>query len=358
MKAYLILEDGHVFEGTGIGSGREAVSEIVFNTAMTVYLEVLTDPSYAGQAVVMTYPLIGNYGVCFRDMESAVPWPDGFLVRELSRLASNFRCEGSIWDFLEKHDIPGIAGIDTRALTKLLREKGTMNGMITRREPQDRMDEILASLHAYAVGDVVGRVTCRGKKVLEGSGYRVALMDYGAKDNIAASLVKRGCQVTVYPAHTSADEVLAGRPDGIMLSNGPGDPKSCTGIIREVKKLADSGVPVFAICLGHQLMALAEGADTYRLKYGHRGGNHPVKDLETGKVYLTSQNHGYAVNTDTLDKSIAVPAFANVNDGTNEGLRYTGKQIYTVQFHPEACPGPQDSSFLFDRFMQMMGGDR
>ncbi len=358
MKAYLILEDGHVFEGTGIGSGREAVSEIVFNTAMTGYLEVLTDPSYAGQAVVMTYPLIGNYGVCFRDMESAVPWPDGFLVRELSRLASNFRCEGSIWDFLEKHDIPGIAGIDTRALTKLLREKGTMNGMITRREPQDRMDEILASLHAYAVGDVVGRVTCRGKKVLEGSGYRVALMDYGAKDNIAASLVKRGCQVTVYPAHTSADEVLAGRPDGIMLSNGPGDPKSCTGIIREVKKLADSGVPVFAICLGHQLMALAEGADTYRLKYGHRGGNHPVKDLETGKVYLTSQNHGYAVNTDTLDKSIAVPAFANVNDGTNEGLRYTGKQIYTVQFHPEACPGPQDSSFLFDRFMQMMGGDR
>ena len=358
MKAYLILEDGHVFEGTGIGSGREAVSEIVFNTAMTGYLEVLTDPSYAGQAVVMTYPLIGNYGVCFRDMESAVPWPDGFLVRELSRLASNFRCEGSIWDFLEKHDIPGIAGIDTRALTKLLREKGTMNGMITRREPQDRMDEILASLHAYAVGDVVGRVTCRGKKVLEGSGYRVALMDYGAKDNIAASLVKRGCQVTVYPAHTSADEVLAGRPDGIMLSNGPGDPKSCTGIIREVKKLADSGVPVFAICLGHQLMALAEGADTYRLKYGHRGGNHPVKDLETGKVYLTSQNHGYAVNTDTLDISIAVPAFANVNDGTNEGLRYTGKQIYTVQFHPEACPGPQDSSFLFDRFMQMMGGDR
>lgn len=362
MKAFLILEDGRVFEGKSIGSRREAVSEIVFNTSMTGYLEVLTDPSYAGQAVVMTYPLIGNYGVCFRDMESVRPWPDGFIVRELSRTASNFRCEGSIQDFLEKHDIPGIAGIDTRALTKLLREKGTMNGMIITEEEFLRkhynIEEILPKIKAYTVGDVVEKVTCRQKKVLEGGRYKVALMDFGAKDNIAKSLHDRGCEVTIYPAQTPAEEMLAEHPDGIMLSNGPGDPKRCGGIIREVKKLYDADVPVFAICLGHQLMALAVGADTRRLKYGHRGGNHPVKDLKTGRVYISSQNHGYVVDTDSLDARIATPAFINVNDGTNEGLAYTGKQIFTVQFHPEACPGPQDSSYLFDRFIEMMGGDR
>ncbi|MDE7313822.1 MAG: carbamoyl phosphate synthase small subunit [Eubacterium sp.] len=362
MKAFLILEDGRVFEGKSIGSKREAISEIVFNTSMTGYLEVLTDPSYAGQAVVMTYPLIGNYGVCFHDMESAKPWPDGFIVRELSRTASNFRCEGSIQDFLEKHDIPGIAGIDTRALTKLLREKGTMNGMIITEEEFEKkhynMEEILPRIKAYTVGDVVERVTCKEKKVMEGNGCKVALLDLGAKDNIAKSLHDRGCEVTIYPAHTSAKEMLAGHPDGIMLSNGPGDPKSCGGIIQEVKKLYDAQVPVFAICLGHQLMALAVGADTHRLKYGHRGGNHPVKDLKTGRVYISSQNHGYVVDPDSLDAGIAQPAFINVNDGTNEGLTYTGKPIFTVQFHPEACPGPQDSSYLFDRFIEMMGGDR
>lgn len=361
MKAFLILEDGRVFEGTSIGSRREVISEIVFNTSMTGYLEVLTDPSYAGQAVVMTYPLIGNYGICFHDMESARPWPDGYIVRELSRMPSNFRCEGSIQDFLEKHDIPGIAGIDTRALTKLLREKGTMNGMITtdeRCQCQDYIEEILPRLKAYAVGDVVEKTTCAQKKVLRGDGCKVALLDLGAKDNIAESLHKRGCEVTIYPAHTPAEEMLAAKPDGIMLSNGPGDPKSCTKIIPQIRKLYEADVPVFAICLGHQLMALAAGADTHKLKYGHRGGNHPVKDLETGRVYITAQNHGYVVDTDRLDADIAVPAFVNVNDGTNEGLTYTGKQIFTVQFHPEACPGPQDSGYLFDRFLEMMGGNR
>lgn len=357
MKAFLILEDGRVFEGTSIGSKREVISEIVFNTSMTGYLEVLTDPSYAGQAVAMTYPLIGNYGICFRDMESARPWPDGYIVRELSRMPSNFRCEGSIQDFLEKHDIPGIAGIDTRALTKLLREKGTMNGMITTDEHYS-MEEILPKLKAYTVGNVVEKVTCTDKKVLEGNGCKVALLDLGAKDRIAKSLHDRGCEVTVYPAHTSAEEILETAPDGIMLSNGPGDPKSCTQIIKEIRKLYESDIPIFAICLGHQLMALAAGADTHKLKYGHRGGNHPVKDLETGRVYISSQNHGYVVDTDKLDADIAVPAFINVNDGTNEGLKYTGKQIFTVQFHPEACPGPQDSAYLFDRFIEMMGGDR
>lgn len=355
MKAFLILEDGTVFTGESIGSTKEIISEIVFNTSMTGYLEVLTDPSYAGQAVVMTYPLIGNYGIT-PDMESEKPWPDGYIVRELSRMPSNFRCQGTIQDFLEKHDIPGVAGVDTRALTKILREKGTMNGMITTNENYD-LEEILPKLKAYTTGDVVSKVTCEEKKVLKGRGKKVALMDFGAKNNIAKSLHERGCQVIIYPADTKAEEILSSNPDGIMLSNGPGDPKECVDIIKEVKKLYDSNVPIFAICLGHQLMALATGADTHKMKYGHRGGNHPVKDIETGRVYISSQNHGYVVDVETLDEKIAVPAFVNVNDGTNEGLKYTGKNIFTVQFHPEACPGPQDSSYLFDRFLNMMGGN-
>jgi carbamoyl-phosphate synthase small subunit len=378
MRAFLILEDGTVFTGQSIGSTREVISEIVFNTSMTGYLEVLTDPSYAGQAVVMTYPLIGNYGIT-PDMESDKPWVDGYIVRELSRIPSNFRSQGTIQDFLKKHDIPGISGIDTRALTKILRDKGTMNGMITTNEQYD-LEEVLPRLKAYTVGDVVSKVTCKEKRVLkpfeaqsvypENQGmmgnlasnkvynhkYKIALMDFGAKANIAKSLSQRGCEVTIYPAHTSAEEILAAKPDGIMLSNGPGDPETNVEIIAEIKKLYDSNVPIFAICLGHQLMALANGAQTHKLKYGHRGGNHPVKDLETGRVYISSQNHGYVVDCDRLDASVAVPAFVNVNDGTNEGLKYTGKNIFTVQFHPEACPGPLDSGYLFDRFIDMMGG--
>ena len=356
MKAFLILEDGNVFTGTSIGSTREVISEIVFNTSMTGYLEVLTDPSYAGQAVVMTYPLIGNYGIT-PDMESQKPWPGGYIVRELSRMPSNFRCQGTIQDFLLEHDIPGIAGIDTRALTKILREKGTMNGMITTNE-NFSFDEILPRLQAYKTGHVVDKVTCETKTVWKGTGKRVALLDFGAKKNIAKSLNDRGCEVTVFPARTTAEEILAMNPDGIMLSNGPGDPKDCGTIIDEIRKLYNSDVPIFAICLGHQLMALATGADTHKMKYGHRGGNHPVKDLATGRVYISSQNHGYVVDTDKLDPSIARPAFVNVNDGTNEGLEYVGKNIFTVQFHPEACPGPQDSGYLFDRFIQMMGGEQ
>ncbi len=353
MKAFLILEDGTVFTGTSIGAVKEVISEIVFNTSMTGYLEVLTDPSYAGQAVVMTYPLIGNYGICYEDMESARPWPDGYIVRELSRMPSNFRSEDTIQHFLEKHDIPGIAGIDTRALTKILREKGTMNGMITTNEAYD-LEEILPRIREYAPAGVVRKTTCPEKYTLPGDGPKVALLDLGAKRNIARSLNERGCQVTVYPAYTSAEEILADGPDGIMLSNGPGDPKECVEIIAEIKKLYDTDVPIFAICLGHQLMALATGGNTYKMKYGHRGGNHPVKDLATGRVYISSQNHGYVVDTDSLDEKVAVPAFRNVNDGTNEGLSYTGKNIFTVQFHPEACPGPRDSAYLFDRFLKMM----
>ena len=356
MKAFLILEDGTVFTGTSIGSTRDMISEIVFNTSMTGYLEVLTDPSYAGQAVVMTYPLIGNYGIT-PDMESLKAWPDGYIVRELSRMPSNFRCEGTIQDFLKKYDIPGIAGVDTRALTKILREKGTMNGMITTNENYD-LEEVISKLKNYKVEGVVSKVTCEEKYVLEGTGKKVALLDLGAKKNIAKSLNDRGCEVTVYPADTTAEEIIASNPDGIMLSNGPGDPAECTSIIKEIKKLYETDIPIFAICLGHQLMALATGGTTYKLKYGHRGGNHPVKDLQTGRVYISSQNHGYVVDEDKIDPNVAVPAFKNVNDGTNEGLAYVGKNIFTVQFHPEACPGPQDSGYLFDRLLEMMGGEK
>ena len=393
MKAYLILEDGSVFDGNHIGADRTVISEIVFNTSMAGYLEVLTDPSYAGQAVCMTYPLIGNYGICNDDMESLRPWPDAFIVKELSRTASNFRSDVSIQDFLEKYDIPGISGIDTRALVRLLREKGTMNGMITTQEHCD-LSRILPSLAQYTTGKVVERTTCekvhtvegvtdlsqngpisgraifdptdysngiREKrpslvKELRGRGLHVALLDLGAKANICRSLAARGCKVTVFPALSKAEDILAVKPDGIMLSNGPGDPKECTSIIEEIKKLKTSGVPIFAICLGHQLMALASGGDTHKMKYGHRGGNHPVKDLRTGRVYISSQNHGYVVEPDSLPAGTAVPAFVNVNDGTNEGLEYEGGGIFTVQFHPEACPGPQDSGYLFDRFIDMMTG--
>lgn len=358
MKAKLILENGMVFEGKSFGYLKESVGEVVFTTGMTGYQEVLTDPSYYGQIVTMTYPLIGNYGICYDDQESGKPWIDAFIVRELSRVPSNFRSVDTIQHFLTKHDIPGIAGIDTRALTRILREKGTMNGMITVNEDYD-LDAILPRLKAYTTGKVVEKVTCREKEILKGNGPKVALMDFGAKRNIARSLNERGCQVTIYPALTTAEEILKDNPDGIMLSNGPGDPKECTSIIKEVKKLYDSDVPIFAICLGHQLMALATGGDTYKMKYGHRGGNHPVKDLETGRVYISSQNHGYVVDAKGLEeKHIARPAFVNVNDGTNEGMAYEGKNIFTVQFHPEACPGPLDSGYLFDRFMKMMGGEK
>lgn len=356
MKAFLILEDGNVFTGESIGAQKEIISEIVFNTGMTGYLEVLTDPSYAGQSVVMTYPLIGNYGICHEDMESHKPWLDGFIVRELSRIPSNFRNEESIQSFLERNGIPGIAGIDTRALVKLLRNKGTMNGMITTNENYN-LDEVLAKLNQYKVEKVVAKTSTKEVKVIPAVGetkYKVALMDYGLKNNIPRCLAKRGCEVTIYPAFTKAEEVLKNHPDGIMLSNGPGDPKECTEVIAEVKNMFDSSIPIFAICLGHQLLALANGGDTEKMKYGHRGANHPVKDLKTGRVYISTQNHGYMVKGDSLKADIAEVSFVNVNDRTVEGMHYLGKNVFSVQFHPEACAGPRDSEFLFDEFLNMM----
>ncbi|MCR5674793.1 MAG: carbamoyl phosphate synthase small subunit [Lachnospiraceae bacterium] len=379
MDAFLILEDGTVFRGRSIGAQREVISEIVFNTGMTGYTEAFTDPSYAGQALCMTWPLIGNYGVCIDDMESERPWLDGVIVRELAKVPSNFRCDMTLQEFLLKYDVPGIEGIDTRKLVRLLREKGTMNGMITTdASVPGAVDRILPRLKAYTPQGVVKRVSCREKyevkaksklpsaddrpgqriKELNGAGLKVAVLDLGVKRNIAASLAARGIAVTVFPSDTSAEELLASGADGIMLSNGPGDPKENVEIISEIKKLYASDRPIFAICLGHQLMALATGADTHKMKYGHRGANHPVRDLESGRVYISSQNHGYVVDESTVDAKIARPAFVNVNDGTNEGLVYTGRKIFTVQFHPEASPGPHDSGVLFDRFIEMMRGSK
>jgi carbamoyl-phosphate synthase small subunit len=353
MKAFLILEDGHVFEGKSVGSTQEIISEIVFNTSMTGYLEILTDPSYAGQSVCMTYPLIGNYGICSEDMEAEKPWQSGFIVRELCKTPSNFRSETSINEFLLKNNITGIEGIDTRALTKILRTVGTMKGMITTDENFD-LDSVIEKIKAWEMGHVVLQVTCKEKKVYPGDGYKVAVVDLGVKKNIVKSLLKRGCQVTVYPAETPAEEIIADAPDGIMLTNGPGDPKDCKVTIEQVKKLYNTDIPIFAICLGHQLMALANGGDTEKMKYGHRGANHPVKDLKTGKVYISTQNHGYMVKEDSLDRKIAEVSYINVNDGTVEGVHYLGKNAQTVQFHPEACAGPLDTDHLFDTFMNMM----
>lgn len=361
MKAFLILADGTVFEGKNIGAQKEVISEIVFNTSMTGYLEVLTDPSYAGQAVTMTYPLIGNYGICRADMESQRAWPDGFIVRELSRMPSNFRSEMSLSDFLVEQGITGIAGIDTRHLTKILRESGTMNGMITTNE-NFVLDEILPKIREYQVTGVVEKVSRTAIENYKpgdlGSDQvpvtkKVAVIDVGTKNNIIRCLLNRGCEVTVYPCNFQAEEVISANPDGIMITNGPGDPAECTTIIEQIKLLAQSGIPVFAICLGHQLMALAHGAKTYKMKYGHRGANHPVKDLNTGRVYISSQNHGYVVDAESLDAGVAKPWFVNVNDKTIEGLAYEGKPVCTVQFHPEANAGPKDSELLFDHFMEM-----
>ena len=353
MKAFLILEDGTVFTGTSIGSTKDMISEIVFNTSMWGYLEVLTDPSYQGQGVVMTYPLIGNYGVCLEDIESEKPWHSAFIVREISRTSSNFRREEDLEDYLKEHDIPGICGVDTRAITKILREHGCMGGMITT-NPNFNLDEILPKLKEYRVTNAVKTVSRTEKEHFPGDGFKVALLDLGTKNNIIRSLQKRGCDVTVYPADTTAEEILGDDPDGIMLSNGPGDPKDCKVTIKEVKKLFDTDIPIFAICLGHQLLALANGGDTVKMKYGHRGANHPVKDLKTGKVYISTQNHGYMVKEESLDRKVAEVSFINVNDGTVEGVHYLGKNAQTVQFHPEACAGPLDTDFLFDVFMNMM----
>ena len=351
-KAYIVLEDGTVFEGKRFGSSQNMIGELVFSTGMCSYTETLTDPSYAGQIVMQTFPLIGNYGVIHEDFEgkSAVR---GYVVREYSKTPSNFRSDGEINDFLIANGIPGIYEIDTRELTKIIRERGVMNAYICDEVPTD-----LSEIKNYKIENAVESVTSKDFETYlstssEGEKYFVVLVDYGAKKNIIRSLCKRGCKVRVVPSTTKAEEILALCPDGVMLSNGPGDPAENVFCIEQIKMLMRK-VPIFGICLGHQLMALANGAKTEKLKYGHRGGNQPVRDITTGRTYITSQNHGYAVVSDSI--SGGTLRYVNANDGTCEGIDYKDKKAFSVQFHPEACGGPHDTEFLFDRFIDMMKG--
>ncbi len=355
MKATLILENGRTFVGESIGGTEDRVCEMVFNTSMVGYQEILTDPSYAGQGIVMSYPLIGNYGVNHADDESSRPWAEAFVVRRLSPEGSNFRNEGTLNDYLKQNNITGIQGIDTRALTKILRNQGTMNGMITCAEHFDK-EAVMEQLKAYRVQGTVERVTTTRTRhyAIPGAKHRIALLDLGEKRNMTACLNARGCDVALLPAHTPAEEILSGGYDGVMLSNGPGDPADNVEIIAQIRKLYDSDMPIFAVCLGHQLMALATGATTARLAYGHRGANHPVRDIRAGRVFITSQNHGYVVKSESVNPDVAEVSHVNVNDGTCEGLIYKHKRIFTVQFHPEASPGPKDTEYLFDRFLDMV----
>lgn len=353
-KAYIVLEDGTVFEGKRFGSSQNMIGELVFSTGMCSYTETLTDPSYAGQIVMQTFPLVGNYGVIHEDFEgkSAVR---GYVVREYSKTPSNFRSDGEINDFLIANGIPGIYGIDTRELTKIIRERGVMNAYICDEVPTD-----LSEIKNYKIENAVESVTSKDFETYlstssEGEKYFVVLVDYGAKKNIIRSLCKRGCKVRVVPSTTKAEEILALCPDGVMLSNGPGDPSENVFCIEQIKMLMRK-VPIFGICLGHQLMALANGAKTEKLKYGHRGGNQPVRDITTGRTYITSQNHGYAVVSDSI--SGGALRYVNANDGTCEGIDYKDKNAFSVQFHPEACGGPHDTEFLFDRFIDMMKGGK
>lgn len=352
-EIYLVLADGTVMKGKGFGACGDVVGEVVFTTGMTGYLETLTDPSYYGQIVVQTFPLIGNYGVIPADFESEKPQLRGYIVREWCDAPSNFRCEGNIDTFLKEHHIVGLYGIDTRSLTRKLRSAGVMNGMIT--DSLDNLEEKLVKIRAYRVEDAVESVTETEEKVLkpEKSLRRVALWDFGAKGNIARELVKRGCEVVCVPAGITADEIEDLCVDGLMLSNGPGDPAENTEIIAEIGRWAKKKIPTFGICLGHQLLALSQGARTEKLKYGHRGGNQPVREVGSGDIVITSQNHGYAVSTESLPADASL-LYENVNDRTCEGVSYKDFPAFSVQFHPEASSGPLDSSFLFDRFVNMI----
>ena len=351
--AYLVLENGQVFEGKAFGAEKETTGELVFTTAMTGYLETITDPSYYGQVIIQTFPLIGNYGVIPADFESNSPALRGYIVREWCQAPSNFRCEGNLDAFLKAEGIPGIYGLDTRALTRIVREYGVLNCMI--RYTPEVSGEELEALKSFKIIKAVESTTLKEIEhyTPDEPKYKVVLMDFGAKHNIDRMLLRRGCDLTVVPAHTTAEEILALEPDGVMLSNGPGDPRENTDIIGEIKKLCDKKIPMFGICLGHQLMALAQGGETEKLKYGHRGANQPAKELSTGRVYITSQNHGYAVVSDSLPENAEV-SFENGNDGTCEGVTYKDMPAFSVQFHPEACGGPRDTAFLFDKFIDLM----
>lgn len=347
-RAYLILENGKVFEGKYFGYESEVTGEIVFSTSMTGYLETITDQSYYGQIVVQTFPLIGNYGVIPQDFESGSVGVSAYIVKEWCQEPSNFRSEGNLDTFFKEQKVTGLYGIDTRALTRIIREHGVLNGRICRNLPDD-----LEEVKSYKIVKAVESVSTKNKYVENSGGkYRVALLDFGLKQNIVRELAKRDCEVIVFPHNTTADEILAEKPDGIMLSNGPGDPTENTETIKNLSVLTEQNIPIFGICLGHQLLALSHGFETTKLKYGHRGANQPVKNIFTGRVYITSQNHGYAVKSDSIDEKKARLWFENANDNTCEGIIYKNKPVCSVQFHPEACGGPLDTVFLFDDFIK------
>lgn len=350
---FLVLENGASFQGKRFGATGDIAGEMVFTTGMTGYLETLTDPSYFGQIVLQTFPLIGNYGVIPSDFESEQVSARAYIVKHPCHAPSNFRSEGELDTFLKAHGIIGLCDIDTRALTKIIREQGVMNALITSDSPENTD---LDQLKRYRIENAVNQVSAPMRQYCEASDarYTVALMDFGAKANIQRELLARRCNVWTLPANTKPDEIMALKPDGIMLSNGPGDPADNVDIIHNFKQLLTSGIPMFGICLGHQLLALSSGFRTQKLKYGHRGANQPVKCTIDGKVYITSQNHGYAVLSDSIDPMLADEWFVNGNDGSCEGILYKQAPAFSVQFHPEACAGPRDTAFLFNRFIQSM----
>lgn len=346
-KVYLTLQNGKQFVGTRFGAGGDVIGELVFTTGMTGYVETLTDPSYYGQIVTQTFPLIGNYGIT-PDFESAKPWVSAYIVREKCDEPSNFRCEETLDKYLKDNGIVGVCGIDTRELTKIVRESGVMNAAITSRPVSD-----FSAIKSYVIKDAVKSVTCKEAEYFGNpDGIKVVVWDFGAKDNIIRELVKRGCYCIKVPSTYTAEQILALEPRGLMLCNGPGDPAENVEIIENLKKLAGK-LPIFGICLGHQLFALAMGGKTKKMKYGHRGANQPVKCLATGRVYISSQNHGYEVISSSLE-GVGQLSYVNANDNTCEGFDYPQLNAYTVQFHPEACGGPQDASFLFDKFIKNM----
>jgi carbamoyl-phosphate synthase small subunit len=360
MDAYLALEDGRIFKGRAFGAEGEKTGEVVFNTSMSGYQEILTDPSYKGQIVTMTYPLIGNYGVNAEDIESDTPKVEGFIVKEWSRLHSNWRAQEGLEKYLKENGIMGIEGIDTRALTKHIRTAGAMKAILSTIEHDiDSLVEKARSSPGLIGRDLVKEVTCKNPYLWsegphpEAYRFTVVVMDFGVKYNILRKLAIAGCKVQVVPASTSAEEVLAYKPDGLLLSNGPGDPAGVPYVINTVRKLLDK-LPIFGICLGHQLLGLALGGNTFKLKFGHRGGNQPVKNILTGKVDITAQNHGFCVDINSLNQDEVELTHINLNDQTLEGMRHRKLPIFSVQYHPEASPGPHDARYLFDEFVEMM----